>query len=159
MTVLQHRYPNLHIGYARSLRRAMTDAEHKLWGVLKQQSISNLKWRRQQPVGPYIVDFYCSAKKLIIEVDGGQHSLSEKDLGRDEWLNQRSFSVLRFWNNEILNDLDAVFAAIVQRQSLIELPPSAFARKKRELRQLPLPAQKACPGIVLSGTRLGGAIR
>ena len=141
--MLQHRYPNLHITYARSLRRAMTDAERKLWGVLKQRSMGDLKWRRQQPVGPYIVDFYCSAKKLIFEVDGGQHCASEKDLVRDEWLKQRSFNVLRFWNNEILENLDAVFAAIVQRQSLIELPPSALARKKRERGQLPLPALRA----------------
>lgn len=61
--VLQHRYPNLHITYARNLRHTMTDAERKLWNVLRHRIIAGLKWRRQQPVGPYIVDFYCSAKK------------------------------------------------------------------------------------------------
>ena len=134
----QHRYPNQHITYARSLRRTMTDAERRLWGVLRQRTIGGLKWRRQQPVGPYIVDFYCSSKRLIIEVDGGQHCALEKDFLRDAWLKQRSFSVLRFWNNEILNSLDAVLAAILERQSSIEAVPPQPPLRKAQCQQLPL---------------------
>jgi len=94
---------------ARELRKNPTEAERKLWAHLRLCQICGYKFRRQHPVGPYIVDFVCIEKKLIIEVDGGQHN--EKriyDAKREKWLEEKGFKVLRFWNNELLGDIDIV---------------------------------------------------
>jgi very-short-patch-repair endonuclease len=85
---------------ARELRKNPTDAERKLWAHLRLRQIGGYKFRRQHPLGPYIVDFVCIEKKLIVEVDGGQHD--EKrfyDAKRDKWLEEKGFKVIRFWNN------------------------------------------------------------
>lgn len=101
------------IKYARELRQNSTDAEKLLWGYLRNRKFENLKFRRQEPIGKYIVDFLCYEKKLIIELDGGQHNLfKEKDLIRDEWMNKQGYKVIRFWNNEVLNNIDGVLISI-----------------------------------------------
>jgi very-short-patch-repair endonuclease len=99
---------------ARKLRHNMTPAEFKLWGTLRNRQLLDLKFRRQQPIGRYIVDFVCFEKKLVIELDGSQHLDNEYiDNQRTEELNKNGFEVLRFTNNEVLNELDAVFEEIM----------------------------------------------
>jgi len=98
--------------YARSMRRQPTDAEHKLWGLLRVKRLDNNKFRRQFPIGPYIVDFCCFKKRLVIELDGGQHMDEIKDQIRSAYLNQLGFRVLRFWNNQVLYEIDSVYGMI-----------------------------------------------
>jgi very-short-patch-repair endonuclease len=95
---------------ARYLRTHDTDAEYRLWFVLRGKK-TGVKFRRQQVIGPYIVDFYCSELKLVIEADGGQHT-SEKDATRDAFLRQEGMTVLRFWNNEIMENTYGVSVRI-----------------------------------------------
>ena len=93
----------------RILRTNMTDAERALWQVLRGRQISGIKFRRQHPLGDYILDFVSLEIKLIIEVDGGQHaSQVEYDQVRTEYLQSAGFQVLRFWNNEVLMEIEAV---------------------------------------------------
>ena len=108
---------------ARSLRKNQTDAERKLWRCLRARELCGFKFRRQYPIAPYIVDFICVEKQLIVEVDGGQHgTMTELDNRRTEFLNARGYRVLRFWNNEVLQQLDAVLARILD--SLMHPHPS-----------------------------------
>ncbi len=87
---------------ARKLRNNQTDAEKRLWSCLRNRQLHGYKFRRQYPVGPYIVDFICLNKGLIIELDGGQHLEQEAyDARRTLFLNQKKFKVIRFWNNEM----------------------------------------------------------
>lgn len=100
---------------ARSLRRGSTDAEHVLWGHLRRKQLAGLKFRRQQPVDKFVVDFVCFEKRIIIEVDGGQHSIErEKDFQRDSYLIKNGFKVLRFWNNEVLKNIEGVLEEIMK---------------------------------------------
>ena len=100
---------------ARKLRRNFTDAEMKLWKQLRNRLIGRQKFRRQQPLGKYIVDFVCFEKRLIVEVDGGQHSeRAAYDSERTAWLESQGFRVLRFWNNEVLRDVEIVLDLIVK---------------------------------------------
>jgi len=101
--------PPPHRAFAKSLRTDSTDAERKLWSVLRAGQIDGLKVRRQVPLDGYIVDFVCFETKLIIELDGGQHSGSAADLLRDEHFRAAGFRTLRFWNNEVLENLDGVY--------------------------------------------------
>jgi very-short-patch-repair endonuclease len=115
------------INRARELRKNLTDAERLLWHHLRLRQINGDRFRRQRPVGPYILDFVCLEKKLVIEVDGGQHS-EEKDydMRRDEWLQNRGFKVLRFWNHEVLTEIDAVKEVIWK--TMVETPSSVLPR-------------------------------
>lgn len=97
---------------ARTLRRTMTDAETLLWSALPRRSLGH-RFRRQQPIGPYIVDFFCPAARLVVEIDGSQHLDSSTDPVRDAWFEQNGILVLRFWNYDVLCQLEAVIAAIV----------------------------------------------
>ena len=100
---------------ARELRKAPTDAERALWKHLRLRQAGGYKFRRQQPIGHYIVDFVCLEQKLVIELDGGQHSQQvDYDLARSEFLASQGFRVLRFWNNQVLKQPDAVKAAILE---------------------------------------------
>ena len=98
--------------FSKNLRQNMTDAEQRLWQHLRAHRMDGHKFRRQQPVGPYIVDFVHFAQRLIIEADGGQHAGSAHDAARDAWLHNQGFRVLRFWNNDILLRTDVVLEAI-----------------------------------------------
>jgi very-short-patch-repair endonuclease len=93
---------------AKRLRRDMTDAERKLWSALRGARLDGAKFRRQQPIGPFIADFVCQEHRLIVEADGGQHSGSATDPRRTVFLQSKGYRVLRFWNNDILSNLDGV---------------------------------------------------
>ena len=98
---------------ARELRNNLTDAERTLWRHLRLRQIDGHKFRRQRPVGTYIVDFVCLEKRVIIEVDGGQHSEQKAyDDKRSAWLRSEGFMVLRFWDHEVLTQIDNVKQAI-----------------------------------------------
>jgi very-short-patch-repair endonuclease len=102
------------ISLARKLRRNMTPAEFKLWETLRNRQIMDLKFRRQEPIGCYIVDFVCFEKKLVIELDGSQHLENEKsDNQRTKELNINGFEVLRFTNDEVTNEINAVIEEIM----------------------------------------------
>ena len=98
--------------FTKSLRQNMTDAEQLLWRHLRAHRMDGQKFRRQQPLGPYIVDFVHFGLRLIVEADGGQHVDSEHDATRDAWLRSQGFTLLRFWNNDILHNTDAVLESI-----------------------------------------------
>ena len=100
--------------HAKRLRHNETDAERKLWLRLRDRQVNGLKFRRQQPIGRYIVDFFCSESKLIVELDGGHHANQvQADQRRTEFLNKAGYRVLRFWDNEVLADTEAVLQKIV----------------------------------------------
>jgi very-short-patch-repair endonuclease len=99
--------------FARKLRQEQTDAENLLWSHLRAYRLSRLKFRRQQPVGAYVVDFFCPDKKLIVELDGGQHQERVgHDEVRDAWLKSEGYTVLRYWNNEVMANLEGVLEDI-----------------------------------------------
>lgn len=98
---------------ALDLRRNMTDAERALWRVLRDRK-DGYRFRRQEPIDHYIVDFVCFKARLVIELDGGQHSESAADKQRDGHLISHGFRVLRFWNNDVLSNFDAVHQNILE---------------------------------------------
>ena len=90
---------------ARALRKRLTDAERLLWRHLRNRGLGGWKFRRQYPVGPFIVDFICVENNIVIEVDGGQHAEDEEsDLKRSAYLNKMGYRVFRFWNNQVLQE-------------------------------------------------------
>jgi very-short-patch-repair endonuclease len=91
----------------------MTDAERKLWFALRDRRFANFKFRRQVPLGAFIADFVCYETRVVIEVDGGQHAESVRDAGRDRWFASNDFLVLRFWNNDVLANLEGVLISIL----------------------------------------------
>ena len=92
----------------------MTDTERLLWQSLRNRQLGGWKFRRQHPIGPFIPDFVCVERKLIIEVDGGQHAIKAKeDAKRSDYFGNKGYRVLRFWNNEVLQETDAVLDAIL----------------------------------------------
>lgn len=98
---------------ARELRREMTPAERMLWQRLRNQQLSGLKFRRQHPLGPFIADFYCAVRRLVVEIDGDIHDLQpERDAVRTEQFEQYGYRVIRFRNEQVLNDIEDVLAAI-----------------------------------------------
>ncbi len=100
---------------ARQLRKQSTDAERKLWRHLRNRQAEGYKFRRQQPLGQYIVDFVCLEKRLVVEVDGGQHAEQiEYDAQRSAWLESQGFRVVRFWNNQVLEETESVKEAIFE---------------------------------------------
>jgi very-short-patch-repair endonuclease len=98
---------------ARTLRQTATKAEQLLWRLLRNRNLSQLKFRRQHPVGPYIADFACLEFHLIIEADGGQHT-PETDAPRTAWLTKNGWRLLRLWNNEILQNPEGAIEKIRQ---------------------------------------------
>ncbi len=111
---------------ARQLRKNPTEAEQALWRHLRLRQMGGHKFRRQQPLGLYIVDFVCLERRLIIELDGGHHSSQEVgDSERSVWLESQGFCVLRFWNNDVMREIDAVKTIILQTlESVPEIIPS-----------------------------------
>jgi very-short-patch-repair endonuclease len=99
---------------ARQLRLDQTDAERRLWGALRSRRLAGYKFRRQRPIGPFIVDLVCIAHRLIVEADGGQHADNDADARRTAWLEKRGWHVIRFWNNEILANTEGVQETILQ---------------------------------------------
>lgn len=119
-------------GMAKALRSNATEAERKLWALLRGKKMAHLRFRRQQPIGPYIVDFFCPAAKLVVELDGGQHGEDARvayDAARTRWLEDHGYRVLRFSNTEFLKDrnmaLDSIARAIGGDATPLPEPPSA----------------------------------
>ena len=111
--------------HARSLRENQTDAERLLWACLRRGRLEKLRFRRQQPVGPFILDFYCHRARLAIELDGDQHLLPEhaaRDRERDRYLMRHGIRALRFYNDQVLNRLPDVLAEI--HRQLLAVKPS-----------------------------------
>ena len=112
---------------AKTLRSKQTEAEQRLWYHLRAHRFEGLKFKRQKPIGRYIVDFICVERRLIIEIDGGQHSEQVKyDHDRDTWLRSQGYTVLRFWNHEVMQQLESVLEQI--RLSLSPDPSPASGR-------------------------------
>jgi len=107
---------------ARELRAASTDAERRLWYYLRDRRLSGYRFRRQAPIGRFVVDFVCVRARLIVELDGGQHAdhLLE-DLERTQWLARSGYRVIRFWNHEVLQRTEAVLESILE--ALIQACP------------------------------------
>ena len=101
--------------YSPTLRKHQTDAERKLWFRLRDRRSNGAKFRRQYPVGPFVTDFACLEMGLVIEVDGGQHTDSVSDKKRDRWFSDNDFVVLRYWNNDILKNLEGVLTSLLER--------------------------------------------
>ena len=119
---------------ARNLRRCSTEAEREMWNLLHDRSLSGYKFRRQQPLGSYIMDFFCWGSGLVVELDGGQHADCEADRERTAFLESRGYRVLRFWNHEFLEHPEVVLMSI--QRVLGEMTPhptlSLGERNKRE---------------------------
>jgi very-short-patch-repair endonuclease len=114
------------LNHAREMRRFSTDAEKRLWSALRGRRLVGAKFRRQVWLGRYVADFYCAEARLAVEADGGQHDEQrDYDAQRDAWLRQEGFRVVRFWNNDVLTNLDGVLASIAQA---LTLPPSSGRR-------------------------------
>ena len=119
--------------HAKQLRTASTDAEKLLWYHLRACRLQSLKFRRQHPIPPYIVDFYCETCRLVIELDGSQHNEST-DAARTRFLQRKGLTVLRFWDNDVLQQMDSVLEAILQ------------SAQERTLTPTPLPAGEGLEG-------------
>jgi very-short-patch-repair endonuclease len=107
---------------ARELRSAQTDAEKRLWNRLRARQVNGYKFVRQEPIGQFVVDFVCRERRLIVEVDGGQHATDPRDAMRDRWLIDHGYRVLRFWNNDVLSNTDGVLEAIASALSADDPP-------------------------------------
>jgi very-short-patch-repair endonuclease len=118
--------------HARQLRVDATEVEKRLWHKLRNAQIDGASFRRQHPAGNYILDFYCPALRLVIELDGGQHAeAASKDRQRDEWLVQRGVTVLRFWNSDITENLPGVLEVIATKISELKAEGSTPTRRWR----------------------------
>ena len=133
------------LGNAKHLRVEMTDAERKLWAGLRGRRLGDAKVRRQVPIGPYIADFLCFEKRLVIEVDGSQHFESETDAVRDAWFIESGYRTMRFTNYDVLANLDAVLETIW----------SALDRDTGDHRPL-LPSREKVPGRADEGGSMLG---
>ena len=120
---------------AKRLRGQSTDAERLVWNRLRNRQLLDCKFRRQQPIGPYIVDFCCMEKLLVVELDGGQHMLQqERDASRSAYLMERGYRVLRFWNNDVLAQIESVLGVIHEALAGPVTPhPSPLPQGEREL--------------------------
>ncbi len=107
--------PKGSVDLARTLRRSMTGPERKLWSKLRNKQLHGLKVRRQVPLGPYVADFFCFEAKLIVEIDGYQHaSTTDADEERTEWFAQKGCRVIRFSNNDVIENIDGVLEEIAE---------------------------------------------
>ena len=123
---------------SKKLRQQSTEVEKRLWSSLRSKQMCGFKFRRQQQIGNYIVDFVCLEKGLILELDGGQHAIDlERDKQRDDWLRSEGFEVVRFWNTDVFENIEGILEAIRNRLSAPSLGPSHQGRedeKKQENR-------------------------
>src|ERR1700733_4921750 len=131
---------------ARTMRGAPTDAELRLWRLLRDRRLNGIKFRRQVPLGPYIVDFLCVGAKLIVEVDGSQHAESPRDNVRDGYLERQGWKVLRFWNNEVVQNREGVLETIFAHASRPSSGPSGHLLPEGEGKHCSLPEPLLPPG-------------
>ena len=122
---MRQRVPKQKRAFARTLRANATDAETALWKLLRSRRLASMKFRRQVPIGPWIVDFVSFEQHLIVEADGSQHAESEDDKRRDHDLSERGFRILRFWNNDILLRSQSVLEIIFDLAAHIPSPVCA----------------------------------
>ena len=122
---------------AKHMRSHSTDAEHRLWQIVRAKRLGGWKFRRQARIGPYTPDFVCHLAKLIVEADGGQHG-GPRDASRDAWLKSQGFRVLRFWNNDIFNNEEGVLTVIL---SALEASVAASSRDGRSPLPYPSPTR------------------
>ena len=113
---------------ARDLRNNATDAERLLWHQLSSKKVAGTRFNRQVPVGPFICDFLCRKRRLIVELDGGQHAENAKDVHRTAFLEQQGYRVIRFWNNDVLCNVEGVLQTILQ--TLTTDPPPTPSRMR-----------------------------
>ncbi len=109
--------------HAKTMRSHPTDAEQRLWYHLRAKRFMGLKFKRQKPVGPFIADFVCMEYKLIVEADGGQHETA-RDAARDAWFEENGYTVLHFWNHEVLQQTETVLEKIRQIVDALSPGPS-----------------------------------
>jgi very-short-patch-repair endonuclease len=122
------------IQLGKALRRQGTPVERILWQILRNRQLAGVKFRRQQSLGTYIVDFVCYERKLIIEIDGGQHNqerIASKDDTRTKWLNSQGFQVIRFWNSDVTNNYEGVLNRVREIVG-IEAPSPLIPLPSRE---------------------------
>jgi very-short-patch-repair endonuclease len=120
---------------SRRLRHNATIAEQRLWNRVRSRALFGMKFVRQEPIGPYFVDLVCREARLIIEVDGGQHAESERDAIRDQWLRNHNYRVLRFWNNDVIQNIEGVLETIAS--ALLVRQPADPAISSKEERAFP----------------------
>ena len=124
------RYPSLQKSRARTLRKSLTDVENKLWSQLRGRQVSGVKFRRQHPIGPFIVDFCCVERGLVVELDGSQHAeRNAADERRTRLIERSGYRVLRFWDSEVLINLYGVLERISEALEDPRLIPSEWARE------------------------------
>ncbi len=144
-----------YIKIARKLRRDQTDAEKLIWSKLRGGRLEGYKFRRQHPLPPYIADFFCERENLIVEIDGGQHT-PEYDAERTAELTKRGHRIIRFWNNDVLENLDSVMETILM--TFKDPSPSHAARGP-----LPLPKgegeKRVCLGKIVSAHGVKGLVK
>jgi very-short-patch-repair endonuclease len=124
---------NKNIQFAKALRTNQTDAELKIWYALRAGRLMDYKFRRQVPIVEFIVDFVCFEQKLIVEIDGGQHAQSSEDVLRDAKLIKMGFRVLRFWNNDVIQNLEGVLMTILQHLQATTPLPNPLPQGERGL--------------------------
>ncbi|MBS0569884.1 MAG: DUF559 domain-containing protein [Proteobacteria bacterium] len=137
--------------FAKDMRRDATDAESSIWRQLRAHRFQGWKFKRQQTLGPYIVDFVCFDQKLVIEIDGGQHGdQASYDRDRTRWLEEQGFRVLRFWNNEVAMNLQDVLEAISTALAQSAPSPQPLSHKGRGAKTSQLSSRgrsrRAAPG-------------
>ena len=138
--------------YARQMRSHATDAESLIWTLLRSRRLADAKFRRQHPLGRYILDFYCAEHALCIELDGGQHAEHPaRDAVRDAWLQAQGVRVLRFWNNQVLAETEAVLEEIYRVLAERDTDLSAVADSPSPLTPLPLAGEGNTVGRTLGG--------
>jgi very-short-patch-repair endonuclease len=141
--MVRHTRPPLATTHARQMRREQTDAEQKLWLLLRSRRLAGAKFRRQIPIGSYIADFICPRRKLTVEADGGQHVNNPNDAERDRWLTKEGYVVIRYGNIDILTNPEGVLSDLLERlrerPRYFVAPPhpaaASFARRDHPLPQ------------------------
>ena len=128
----------------RKLRSQATDAETMLWFALRDRRLCGFKFVRQEAIGPYIADFVCRESRLVVELDGGQHSDSNRDVIRDRWINNAGYSVLRYWNNDVTRNLSGVIETLLlvldgRPSPGLRFAPATLSRDAGEGKQAALP--------------------
>ena len=125
--------PHKNISFAKALRVNQADTELKIWQALRAGSLMNYKFKRQVPISDCIVDFVCFEQKMTVEIDGGQHLESSEDELRDAKLTKMGFKVLRFWNNDVMQNLDGILMTILQHLQTTTPLPNPLPQGEREL--------------------------
>ncbi len=116
--------PKVLLTQAREMRRVPTPPEQKLWRALRDRGLGGLKFRRQVPFGPFILDFFSGEARLIVEIDGATHATPNHDTDRNTWLTAHGCIIIRFWNTDVMGNLDGVLQAILAANR----SPSPFGR-------------------------------